>query len=84
LFNDLHILIFAAIGSGQADAYAQKTLLAMIHSIPTRREAVMNLKCYKSVILAPTSPLLLTERLKILQQAAICVACCNIWVRPGR
>jgi hypothetical protein len=44
----------------------------------------MNLKCYKSVILAQTFLLLLTERLKILQQAAICAACCNIWVRPGR
>jgi hypothetical protein len=30
----------------------------------------MNPKCYKSVILAPTFLMLLTERLKILQQAA--------------
>ena len=31
----------------------------------------MNRKCYKSVILALNFPLLLIERLKILQQAAI-------------
>ena len=30
----------------------------------------MNLKCYKSVILAPTLHLILTERLNNLQQAA--------------
>jgi len=47
-------------------------------------EAVMNLKCYKSVILAPTFLLTLTERLNILQQTAQIAAGCNIWVRPGR
>jgi len=43
----------------------------------------MNLKCYKSVILASTFFLMLTERLKKLQQAAQIAACCNILVRPG-
>jgi hypothetical protein len=41
----------------------------------------MNLKCYKSVIPAPTSLLILNKRLKILPQAAICTACGKIRVR---
>jgi hypothetical protein len=44
----------------------------------------MNLKWYKSVILASISLLLLTKGLKILQQTVQIAACCNIWVRPGR
>jgi hypothetical protein len=38
----------------------------------------MNPKCYKSVILAPICLLILTERLKILQQTVQITACCNI------
>jgi hypothetical protein len=40
----------------------------------------MNLKCYKSVILAPTLPLILIEWLKRMQQAVLIAACCIIRV----
>ena len=43
----------------------------------------MNLKCYKSVILAPTFFLMLTERLKILQQVVLFAPLAAIFVRSS-
>jgi hypothetical protein len=71
------------LDTGESPCLSIKNLIGDDSSIPTRRGAVMNLKCYKSVILASTFFLMLTERLKKLQQAAQIAACCNILVRPG-